>query len=85
MKFRSYQGWGHGISGQILGQTLDPWLYGGDRMRKELLKYNRKRIPESDKWRIGYLEKLLTQRLIMHYEMEDLDTVTNIIESLVIN
>ena len=64
---------------------LDPWLYGGDRIRKELLKYNRKRVPESDKWRIGYLEKLLAQRLIMHYEMEDVDTVTNLIESLVIN
>ena len=47
---------------------LDPWVYGGQRMKQALLEYNHVHIPEGDEWRVPFLSKLLQQRLIQHYD-----------------
>ena len=46
---------------------LDPWVFGGERMKTELLKYNASSVCENDQWRIGCLDKLLNQRLMQYY------------------
>ena len=38
---------------------LDPWLYGGERIRDCLVSSNQNYIPESDVWRVEYARKLL--------------------------
>ena len=65
---------------------LNPWHFGGERIKMELLKNNFSEMDENDKWRIAYLEKLLTHRLYQYYqgnhECEELDQMIN---SLCIN
>ena len=65
---------------------LDPWVYGGQRMKEALLEHNRDHALEIDKWRIPFLSKLLQQRMILYYngaeETQDLD---ELIDSLVSN
>ena len=65
---------------------LNPWHFGGERVKMQLLKNNISEMNENDKWRIVYLDKLLTQRLHEYYEgnyeCEELDQMIN---SLCIN
>ena len=46
---------------------LDPWLFGGQRLKEELLHYNMKPVPEKDKWRIRLLEKYMGIRSQAYY------------------
>ena len=63
---------------------LDPWLYGGQRLKKELLKSNINQVPESDIWRLGYLKKLLIRRAYAYYNGSDeITEIENLIISLV--
>ena len=50
---------------------LDPWLFGGQRLKAKLLSANTAHVPEPDVWRIGYLEKLLTKRAHAYYNGSD--------------
>ena len=47
--------------------NLDPWNYGGARVKDALLQYSRVIVPKQDQWRICYLEKLLTARLEAYF------------------
>ena len=63
---------------------LDPSLYGGQRLKKELLKSNINQVPESDIWRLGYLKKLLIRRAYAYYNGSDeITEIENLIISLV--
>ena len=46
---------------------LNPWEYGGERMRDELLKHNSSKVEDMDVWRISFLDKLLSLRLCDSY------------------
>ena len=65
---------------------LDPWQFGGKRVRDDLLKYQKSEVSDKDRWRLKYLDKLLTQRLHQFYNgsqsCEELDAL---IHSLCIN
>ena len=62
---------------------LNPWLYGGQRMLDSLVMYNRTAAPESDWWRGGYLDRLLSQRMMSYYEGSDVMQINRLILSLV--
>ena len=63
---------------------LDPWIFGGQRLKHELLKFNFKAVPECDQWRLGYLDRLLTQRTYAYLNgMEDVAEIEDLISSLV--
>ena len=64
---------------------LDPWLFGAKRVEQELLSYHTAEVPASDRWRIGYLDKLLSERLLAHYNghTEQEEGLSQIINSLV--
>ena len=63
---------------------LDPWMFGGRRVRDELLLTNRVCAPERDLWRLSYLRNLVEERLVLYYEGSDeLHTIDELIESLV--
>ena len=65
---------------------LNPWIFGGRRMKDALTKANQFRVPEADEWRINYLRKLLAQRHFEHYNgADENEELTNIISSLVSN
>ena len=63
---------------------LDPWLFGGQRLKEELLHYNMKPVPEKDKWRIRLLEKYMGIRSQAYYTCDDtLEDIDEMIKSLV--
>ena len=63
---------------------LDPWLFGGDRLRDELLRHHTTPVPQSDTWRLPLLEKLLTQRTFAFFNNpEDIPELDQLINSLV--
>ena len=63
---------------------LDPWLFGGDRLRDELLRHHTTPVPQCDTWRLPLLEKLLTQRTFAFYNNpEDIPHMDQLINSLV--
>ena len=64
---------------------LNPWEYGKKRIKRELLKYSYSEFPVAEMWRLPYLEKLLNQRSLAHYNGDiDLEQHLNeLIQSLV--
>ena len=65
---------------------LDPWVYGGQRMKEALLEFNGEHALEVDEWRIPFLSKLLQQRMVEHYNgAEDTSQLDDLIDSLVSN
>lgn len=65
---------------------LNPWEYGGDRVKKELIKSNMSVVEPEDCWRIVYLEKLLNQRLFNFYTGNQTnEELTDLINSLSVN
>ena len=60
---------------------LNPWEFGGDRIKMELIAHNASRVSENDQWRIGFLDKLLNQRLHEYYngsqECKEIDAMIN--------
>ena len=65
---------------------LNLWVYGGKRMKDALMKANMSRVPEADKWRIGFLGKLLAQRHFEYYNGDgENEHLNDIISSLVSN
>ena len=66
---------------------LDPWEYGTTRLKEELVKREEVDIKEQDKWRVGYLARLLEQRQEQHYlgQVEDENRLSTLIDSLCVN
>ena len=64
---------------------LDPWLFGGTRMKNALLIASKSEIPIKEIWRVPLLEKYIHERTIAHYngDTSTEDTLNNLIYSLV--
>ena len=64
---------------------LDPWMFGGERMREELMQHTIATVPEADGWRLPLLRKLLSDRLYTFYhgDKETEEYLTGLITSLV--
>ena len=64
---------------------LSPWVFGGKRMRDELMKANANIAPEADRWRLEYLNQLLAQRHLHFYNgVINNEELESMIKSLVI-
>lgn len=66
---------------------LDPWVASPGQLRAALLEAERVDTPDSDAWRIPFLEKLLEEKLSHFYSgnKEEEERVKTLIDSLVIN
>ena len=66
---------------------LDPWAAGPGQLRAALLAADTVAVPETDKWRVPYLWRLLAERLQAHYAADTTteDRLTVLINSLVVN
>lgn len=65
---------------------LDPWVIGGQQMRDKLVSFNASRVPFSDEWRIPFLEKIITEKLLLHYNgFEENKTLNELICAIVSN
>ena len=65
----------------------DPWTAPMGGLVSALEEADRREVPEQDRWRLPYLEKLLTLRLQAFYsgEKEEVKRLQSLINSLVIN
>ena len=65
----------------------DPWTAPRGGLASALEEADRREVPEQDRWRLPYLEKLLTLRLQAFYsgEKEEVKRLQSLINSLVIN
>ena len=52
---------------------------------KKVLGEKLAEVPQQDKWRLLYLEKLLDQRGEMYYRMDDTAQLTELIDSICVN
>ena len=52
---------------------------------KKVMHERRAAVPEADRWRLGYLARLLEERGEQYYQGADTDNLTNLIESLCVN
>ena len=66
---------------------LDPWVIGAGHLRAALLGADKVVVPDVDKWRVPYLERLLAERLQAYYIADTLaeEQLTVLINSLVFN
>ena len=66
---------------------LDPWVIGAGHLRAALLAADKVVVPDVDKWRVPYLERLLAERLQAYYIADTLaeEQLTVLINSLVVN
>ena len=64
---------------------LDPWAYGLRRIREELDNRTYKVVPENERWKIPYFQKIISERLFAFYngDRENEDKLTMLIQSLV--
>ena len=58
---------------------LDPWNTEAWRVRNAV---PRSQVPAADGWRVQYLSKLLSRRLEMETECQDVEEITSLIDSL---
>ena len=52
---------------------LDPWAIGPGHLRAALVAKDIVVVPDVDKWRVPYLERLLSQRLQAYYKADTKD------------
>ena len=66
---------------------LDPWVVGPCQLKQALESAELADIPETDRWRIPYLNKLLSQKLEAHYngDLHEEKNLRSLIDSLVVN
>ena len=66
---------------------LDPWVVGPGHLRAVLLDKARVVVPDQDKWRLTYLERLLAERLQAYYAADTLteERLTVLMNSLEVN
>ena len=63
---------------------LDPWSCLGIQVKK-VLGEGLAEVPQQDKWRLLYLERLLDKRGEMYYRNEDTTQLTELIDSICVN
>ena len=70
-----------------LKEKLDPWSVGKEQSSYALEQEFAIKTPDEDFWRPPLLHKLLIQRLSARYagDKEEEESLTNLIDSLVIN
>ena len=59
--------------------NMDPWTVPAGRFKSAIQGY---KVPAQDNWRISFLERLLAQRREMITCGEEVETVTELIDSL---
>ena len=59
---------GSNLTSLKLETGLNPWLYGGQRLRETLKVSHRATIPEGDEGRVLYLKSLLSERMKAFYD-----------------
>ena len=66
---------------------LDPWIFGSRRIQEELRQNSVSQVVVKDKWRVPYLDKLLTVRTEHFYrgDIENYRDINSLISSLVKN
>jgi hypothetical protein len=66
---------------------LDPWVEPQGALAAALEKADKRDVPEQDRWRLPYLQKLLAARLQAHYAADKVEVkrIQELINSLVIN
>ena len=64
--------------------SLDPWYVSPSDLRAAL-NDRKAHVPLVDRWRLGYLAKLLQERGQLYYESKDTGSHTSLIDSLCIN
>ena len=62
---------------------LNPWMFGSQRIKDELLQFNKQHVPDNESWRIQYFMRLLEERIIGYYNGFDTMETNNILWSLV--
>ena len=63
---------------------LCPWEFGGTRLKEELVKNNLSPVAETDRWKIGLLDKYITEKLFIFYNgLEENEELEGLIISLV--
>ena len=50
---------------------LDPWVASTGQLRAALGRAERREVPEADFWRVGLLQKLLSEQLLANYAAND--------------
>ena len=66
---------------------LDPWVVGPGHLKDALQRAEIADVPESDSWRLPYLQQLLSQKMESYYrgDQEEEERLGDLINSLVIN
>ena len=66
---------------------MDPWIFDSSRLKVELAIRETVEVPEQDRWRVKYLDKLMKEKQENHYmgEVEQVKKLSDLIDSLCIN
>ena len=64
---------------------LSAWSTGQDKLKDALVRHEIAPVEEREKWRIPFLNKLLIQKQELFYLGEDIDNISELINSLCIN
>ena len=66
---------------------MDPWIFDSSRLKVELAIRETVEVPEPDRWRVKYLDKLMKEKQENHYmgEVEQVKKLSDLIDSLCIN
>ena len=70
---------GHKLEHLEIELNMDPWTVPAGRFKSAIQGY---KVPAQDNWRISFLERLLAQRREMITCGEEVETVTELIDSL---
>ena len=70
---------GHNLEQLEIELNMDPWTVPAGRFKSAIQGY---KVPAQDNWRISFLERLLAQRREMITCGEEVETVTELIDSL---
>ena len=62
----------------------DPWITSPGDL-KSVLSSQKTEVPQQDRWRLGYLARLLEERGQLHYECKDITMHSNLIDLLRVN
>ena len=75
---------GSNLAHMRVESRLNPWEYGGTRLKYEILQNNKSQLPESDKWKIGLLNKFISEKLTRFYDgLDENEELESMIRSLV--
>ena len=58
-------------------------MFGSQRIKDELLQFNKQHVPDNESWRMQYFMRLLEERIIGYYNGFDTMETNDILWSLV--